>query len=171
MSKKEIIWTAFWLAILLSIVKGIVSGIWGYFHQPADIIHTDTVTIVRIDTMYVDRPTEVVRYVTRYDTIKEKDLIVIHDTTGEPAIVLPIEQTVYHDSTDKAVYDAYVSGYHAALDSIRIYCYDTETVITKIEREKASRFGAGIQLGIGMSAQGTAIPYLGIGIQYRLFGK
>lgn len=171
MSNKEIICTAFWLAILLSIIKGIASGVWGYFHQPADIIHTDTVTIVRIDTMYVDRPTEVVRYVTRYDTIKEKDLIVIHDTTGEPAIVLPIEQTVYHDSSGQATYDAYVSGYHAALDSIRIYSRNTETVITKIEREKTGRLGAGIQLGVGVSAQGIAAPYIGIGIQYRLFGN
>lgn len=132
---------------------------------------TDTITIVSHDTLIVSQPTEVVRYVVRKDTVFSTDIVYIEDTTGKPAYIVPIEQTIYHDSTANASYDAYISGYHAALDSISIYCRNVETVITIKEKEKAGRFGVGIQLGVGMSAQGVAAPYLGLGIQYRLLGK
>ena len=132
---------------------------------------TDTITIVTHDTMLVSQPTEVVRYVVRKDTVFTTDIVYIEDTTGKPAYIVPIEQTIYHDSTENASYNAYISGYHAALDSISILCTNKETIITRIEKEKASRFGVGIQFGVGMSAQGIAAPYLGIGVQYRLLGK
>lgn len=132
---------------------------------------TDTITIVTHDTLIVSQPTEVVRYIVRKDTVFTTDIVYIEDTTGKPAYIVPIEQTIYHDSTANASYDAYISGYHAALDSISIYCRNVETVITIKEKEKAGRFGVGIQLGVGMSAQGVAAPYLGLGIQYRLLGK
>lgn len=134
-----------------------------------EVVKTDTITIVRIDTMVVEKPTIVYKEIVRHDTIKIEDLVVVHDTTGQPSVILPIEQTVYHDSTETASYDAYVSGYHAALDSIFIYCQSKETIITKVEREKARRLGAGIQCGLGVSAQGLAAPYIGIGLQYRLW--
>ena len=132
---------------------------------------TDTITIVTHDTMIVSQPTEVIRYVVRKDTVFSTDIVYIEDTTSQPAFIVPIEQTIYHDSTENASYNAYISGYHAALDSISIFCTNKETIITRIEKEKASRFGVGIQLGVGMSAQGLAAPYLGIGVQYRLLGK
>ena len=89
--------------------------------EPTELIRTDTVTVIIRDTMVVEKPTEIYRYIIRYDTIRTNDIVIITDTvTGEQQAVVPIEQSVYADSTEKAKYTAYVSGYRAALDSIQI---------------------------------------------------
>lgn len=132
----------------------------------------DTVVLTRIDTFFVEKPTEIVRYVTRTDTIFETDttIKIITDTiSGASAAIIPIESVICQDSTQNAKYTAYLSGFRAALDSIEINCRNTETIITKIEREKARRLGVGVQLGVGLSPQGIAAPYVGIGLQYRLW--
>lgn len=137
----------------------------------------DTQIVEKWDTITIEKPYEIVRYIQRFDTIRIKgktdtinqqtEIAVLSDS----ALVFPIESIIYQDSTENAKYKAYLSGYRAALDSIEINCLQTETIITKIEREKAPKIGIGVQLGVGVSAQGIAVPYLGIGIQYRLFGK
>lgn len=147
---------------------------WQKNREQTDPISADTVVVTHIDTFFIDKPTEVVRYVTRHDTIFETDTaikIVFDSVSGQSAAIIPIESVIYQDSTENAKYTAYLSGYKAALDSIEINCLQTETIITKIEREKAPKIGVGVQLGVGVSAQGIAAPYLGIGVQYRLFGK
>ncbi len=147
---------------------------WQKNREQTDPISVDTVVLTHIDTFFIDKPTEIVRYVTRHDTIFETDTaikIVFDSVSGQSAAIIPIESIIYQDSTKNAKYTAYLSGYKAALDSIEINCLQTETIITKFEREKAPKIGVGVQLGVGVSAQGIAAPYLGIGIQYRLFGK
>lgn len=140
--------------------------------EPTEIVRTDTVVVKRWDTVTIEKPTEIVRYVVRHDTIRTSDIVIITDsTTNEPQAIIPIEQAVYQDSTENARYTAYISGFQAALDSINIFCKNTETVITNTERVKNSRFGVGVQFGVGVSPQGLAVPYLGVGVQYRLFGK
>ena len=138
--------------------------------QQTEIIRTDTLVVERWDTMVVEKPTERIRYVVSHDTATE--LVVITDTlTDSVKVVVPIEQAVYSDSTENATYTAFVSGYKAAIDSISIQCKNTETIITNTERVKNSRFGVGVQLGVGVSPKGVAAPYIGVGVQYRLFGK
>ena len=147
---------------------------WTIKHEKTEPISADTVVLTHIDTFFIDKPTEIVRYITRHDTIFETDTaikIVSDSVSGQSAAIIPIESVIYQDTTKTAKYTAYLSGYKAALDSIEINCLQTETIITKIEREKAPKIGVGVQLGVGVSAQGIAAPYLGIGIQYRLFGK
>lgn len=141
---------------------------WATKHQPTETIKTDTLVVVRWDTVTIEKPTEIMRYVYRNDTT----VVHIIDTNGnlKPAdAVIPIESVIYKDSTENAKYTAYLSGFRAALDSIEINCRNTETIITKIEREKARRLGVGVQLGVGLSPQGIAAPYVGIGLQYRLW--
>jgi hypothetical protein len=133
---------------------------------------TDTVILTYVDTFYFERPTEVVRYITRHDTIVCTDTtikIVIDTISGDSTAIIPIERAIYQDSTQNAKYTAYLSGFRANLDSIQINCLQTETIITKIEREKARKFGFGVQLGVGLSPQGIAAPYLGVGVQYRIW--
>ena len=140
--------------------------------EPTEIVRTDTLVIERLDTVTIEKPTEIVRYVVRHDTIRTNEIVIITDrATNEPQAIIPIEQAVFSDSTENAAYTAYISGFHAALDSITINCLNRETVITRIERVKNSRFGVGVQVGVGVSPQGLAVPYLGVGVQYMLFGK
>ena len=139
---------------------------------PGNLIRTDTLVIERWDTIRIEKPTEKTRYVYRTDTITLSDTtiqIIVDTANGSQAAIIPIERIIYRDSVRNAKYEAYLSGYRAALDSISINCLETERIITKIEREKARRLGVGIQLGVGVSAQGLAAPYAGVGIHYRLW--
>lgn len=145
---------------------------WAEKQPPIDNMAVDTVVLTRIDTFFVEKPTEIVRYVTRHDTIFETDttIKIIFDTiSGASAAIIPIESVIYQDSTQNVKYTAFLSGYRATLDSININCLQTETIITKIEREKARKIGVGVQLGVGLSPQGIAAPYIGIGVHYRLW--
>jgi hypothetical protein len=141
-----------------------------HFREHTEMV-TDTLIVERWDTVRIIEPTEIVRYVTRHDTIKLFDNLeplkptIIDDST----VVIPIESITYKDSTENAQYTAYISGFRAELDSININCKNTETVITNTIEIKPRRFGVGIQLGIGVSPQGVAAPYFGIGVQYRLW--
>lgn len=145
---------------------------WQKNREQTEPISADTVVLTHIDTFFIDKPTEIVRYVIRHDTIFETDtaIKIITDTiSGASAAIIPIESVIYQDSTQNAKYTAYLSGFRATLDSIQINCLQTETIITKIEREKARKIGIGVQLGVGLSPQGIAAPYLGVGVQYRIW--
>ena len=155
------------LAIALFAYLGGYKVATNHFREHTKLV-TDTLIVEHWDTVKIVEPTEVVRYVQRYDTIRLTDepLIVINiDSTA----IIPIEQAVYQDSTENAQYTAYVSGFRAELDSILINCKSTETVITNTIEIKPRRFGVGLQLGVGVSPQGVAAPYLGVGVYYRLW--
>lgn len=101
---------------------------------------TEPDTIVVRDTIVKTKPKEVVKYIVKYDTLKiainaipdalkaAADTLTI-GTENKPLsaqetanldsieICLPIEQKEYRDST----YQAWISGYHAKLDSIKIF--------------------------------------------------
>lgn len=158
-----------WL-VLLSVVLSFVGGwkIGRDYDSNGSTIVSDTVVLERWDTVEISVPTEIVRHVVKYDTISIAEMVVVPDSGGS-AVVLPIEQSVYSDSTEKTAYTAYVSGYNAVLDSISIDCRNTETIITNIVEKQPRRIGAGIQVGVGVSAKGVAVPYLGIGLQYRIW--
>lgn len=162
-----------WLMFLLGLIAffGGFEAAKHHFVDKNDKV-TDTIVIYRWDTITINQPTEVIRYVYRYDTIRDSSITFIVDTnSASPTAIIPIERTIYRDSVKNAKYEAFLSGFHASLDSINIECLAKESVITIKEREKASRWGVGIQAGVGISAQGIAAPYVGIGVQYRLFGK
>lgn len=109
-------------------------------------------TITRVKPVYIASTPEI-----------RTDTLYLHDTIAVP---VPIERRVYADSNYRAV----VSGWHPSLDSISVY---PETRIITIERERVekerSRWGLGIQAGAGLSANGSAVPYVGVGVQYNLF--
>ena len=142
--------------------------------KPKNPERTDTVVVTRVDTFFFDRPTEIVRYVVRHDTLKKVEFVSITDSallrkfdSLNLEITIPISQAIYLDTTNTAKYEAFVSGYDAMLDSIRIECLQTETTIRI--KEPPRRFGVGVQLGVGFSAQGVAAPYLGVGVHYRIW--
>lgn len=116
------------------------------------VVEYRTDTITRVKPVYI-ASTPIVRY----DTLRLRDTI---------AVPVPIERRVYADSNYRAV----VSGWHPSLDSISVY---PKTRVITIERERVekerSRWGLGIQAGAGLSANGAAVPYVGVGVQYNLF--
>lgn len=161
------------LLLLVGLAIALFAYIGGYkmaknhFRENTKLV-TDTLIVERWDTVKIFEPHEVVRYVQRYDTIRLTDeprIVITIDSTA----IIPIEQAVYQDSTDNAQYTAYVSGFRAELDSININCKNTETIITNTIEIKPRRFGVGLQLGVGVSPQGVAAPYLGVGVHYRLW--
>lgn len=85
--------------------------------------------------------------------------------TGEPedsvAVEIPIVQRHYRDST----YEAWVSGYDARLDSVRVFA--PTTVITRREWKPPKRWHVGVTAGYGYGPRGVQ-PYVGIGITYSI---
>lgn len=116
------------------------------------IVEYRTDTITRVKPVYIASTPKI-----RTDTLYLRDTI---------AVPVPIERRVYADSNYRAV----VSGWHPSLDSISVY---PETRVITIERERVekerSRWGLGVQAGAGLSANGVAVPYVGVGVQYNLF--
>ena len=121
-------------------------------YKPRVIVEYRRDTITRVKPVYIASTPEI-----RVDTLRVRDTI---------ALPVPIERRVYADSNYRAV----VSGWHPSLDSISVY---PETRVITIERERVekerSRWGLGIQAGAGLSANGVAVPYVGVGVQYNLF--
>lgn len=77
-------------------------------------------------------------------------------------VEIPITQSVYEDSTYRAV----ISGYHISLDEMTVY--PRREVVTINNRQKPKRWSIGIQAGYGITPAGFQ-PYLGVGITCNLF--
>ena len=150
--------------------------------------HRDTVRVTVVDTVRVyksvPKDSVVIRYITQRlpvvddkednfpnkgnnneQNIPQSDNNVAENIPDSADVVIPITQKVYDDST----YTAYVSGYNPQLDSL-IFRMPRE-VITIKECQKPKRWGVGLQVGYGMTVNGTPqfSPYIGIGVSYNLF--
>ncbi|MBO8467537.1 MAG: hypothetical protein IAB99_07215 [Bacteroidetes bacterium] len=92
-----------------------------------------------------------------------RDTVMVRDTAY---VVVEREQRHYQGDD----YDAWVSGWRPALDSIRVYPetrYITSEYISVTSRK---RWGIGIQAGYGVSLPGgkaQIAPYIGVGISYN----
>jgi len=155
-------------------IKNIISGLiiaiiiffGGYFARGKRIVErvtnvTDTVTIVKIDTLTITDT----KYITRtlLDTIRVPfyDTLYSNDTI---CLELPREQKRY---VQRGVYDAWVSGYSPTLDSIQVYPKVTTKIITV--KERGSKFGVGLLGGVSVGSERGLYPFFGIGVYYQLF--
>lgn len=131
---------------------------------PVEPLSRDTVIVTHIDTIVREKP--VYYATTRVDTIRVPvvDTLRLRDTLWAE---LPREQRAYRDSR----YDAWVSGYDPALDSIRIYApVQIVTVTEKVPVTRRTHWGIGINAGYGATLQDKAVrlsPYIGIGVSYN----
>ena len=138
-------------------------------------IKTEEATTTVVDTIpkFIDQPIPRDSIVLRYKTIK----VPVYDTISvfrsdtllvdSVNVEIPITQKIYCDST----YQAWVSGYEPALDSIRIFqpiTTITNTITNTEIRYKAKRWGLGVQVGMGITPTKVE-PYIGIGVSYNLF--
>lgn len=128
-----------------------------------EVVQSDTVTLVRVDTIVVEKPVPVRVIEKRTDT-----LTVYQD--GDTVLVpVPISQYAFRDS----LYSLDVSGFHVSVDRMEVYprtIYKMiNTNIVRTEKDNR-RWGLGIQAGFGYYfGSGKPSPYVGIGIQYSLW--
>lgn len=151
-----------YLGLLLIFLLGAGLGFWLRGKLPAKpvepVVQTDTLYLR--DTIRIDRPVPVPKPVyLPSDTVR---LVTVQHDTVE--VVVPMEQKHYRDS----LYDAWISGYRANLDSLHVYPVTKVITTTITVREKTKRWGIGPQIGVGLSPKGAAVPYVGIGISYNL---
>ena len=120
-----------------------------------------------IDTIKVSVPiprdSVVLKYETVYlpivpDTVTVNDTVTItqHDSIR---VSIPISQKIYEEEE----YTAWISGYHASLDSLELHI--PTTVITRTEKTPWFELSAGLQGGATWIPQQGIRPYIGIGIQ------
>lgn len=151
------------LTSILLIACCIISFLGGYDYASKHCYNVSTVTdtILERDTI-ISVPDTVYRTVAMGEkTVK----VVIHDTlfkTDTVEIALPFVQREYRDSN----YNAWVSGYEPALDSIQVFPR-TMTVKERVTvKERSRRWGVFGGVGIGVSDRIT--PCVGVGIGYRI---
>ena len=130
-------------------------------------------TSVRIDTVKVNVPipidSVVVRTETAYLPVVKTDTIYAENYAQNSddfirdsiAVEVPITQKVYEDS----LYKAWVSGFHASLDSIRLYNRTNTITITKTIRKKWS---LGLGAGVSLGTDGRLTPGITLSVQRSL---
>lgn len=163
-------------ALTTTMLVVVASLIYHGCDRTSSVIETEDVTESVTDTIphVIENPepkdSVILRYVTVKipvnDTIQEiaVDTLIDNDSV---AIEIPITQKTYQDST----YQAWVSGYMPALDSIRIYqpvTTITHTITNTEIKYKTNRWGLGLQVGMGVTPSKIE-PYIGIGITYNIF--
>lgn len=127
--------------------------------EAQSLIIRDTTVLSRVDTISVPQPIFITKET--IDTMLVPVYIPMRDTVFIP---IPREQAYYKDET----YEAWVSGYKPALDSINVYRrLETITIFTEKEVKVQSHWGLGISAGYGMGKDGLS-PYIGVGISYNL---
>lgn len=128
-----------------------------------EVVHADTVTIVRVDTVVVEKPVPV-RVVE-----KRTDTLTVYRGTDTLYVPVPIRQYQFRDS----LYSLDVSGYHVSVDRLEVYprtIYRTINTTTERTVTDKKRWGMGVQAGYGYNfGTGKPAPYVGVGIQYSLW--
>lgn len=129
---------------------------------PKTITRTDTITIVKIDTISHTQVVYRERWHVRTDTIIHQinDTLAVH-------VPIPIDKYIF---TDDSTYSAEVSGYGVALDKMDVFrktVWQT-TTIDRVVISKPKRWGLGVQLGYGIGFDGKPQPYIGVGISCNL---
>ena len=114
-------------------------------------ITSDTVYVTVYDTLFVDRPVPIERRIvdTVYMRMEDRNLS------------LPVEQLRYNKD---GVYDIWVSGVKASLDSVKVYVPTTERTVTRtVTVERVGRGSWACVPYMGFKAfEGTVSPNIGL---------
>lgn len=151
--------------IVLFNLKGCDNRFFG--NKPDDV---DAVT-VRVDTLrdtvFVSKPVAVtdtiVRWIARKPILVHDTILMLRDSDElyslNDSVLIPISSKTY---TDDSTYTAWVSGYEAQLDSIRVY---RQTIAKTISVTSRKRWSYGIQGGLYVTPRGVQ-PGIGFGLTY-----
>lgn len=129
--------------------------------QTEFIVNTDTLTVR--DTIIERHPVYVTQTKTDTMLVAVRDTVMVRDTAY---VVVEREQRHYHGDD----YDAWVSGWRPALDSIMVYPETRYITSESISVTSRKRWGIGLQAGYGVvvsSGQIRAFPYIGVGVSYN----
>lgn len=130
------------------------------YFTPVAVDHKDTVVLTRIEVDTLYKIDTLFQTKLKVKEIKSIDTLIVKDT------LLVREQKTYSDS----LYTAWISGYDACLDSIRLYNRTSlvNTIKTKEIHVKTRDcpISFGVQAGYGYPCG----AYIGIGISYRILG-
>jgi hypothetical protein len=168
--------TALALAIFATFwfVLGGVCGFFaakGIYDQPIiESVTRDTVTITDTVIQYAPKPVSVERVRTEYkwlpvvrtDTVTRTDYIAYHDTA---LVEVPITSKHYQSPE----YDAWVSGYEASLDSIKVYSKETVITETITRMKPPNRLSLDIEAGADyLTAQKEMATFAFGDLTYRI---
>lgn len=126
--------------------------------EKEEIQITDTITIIKRDTITIISPQPVIRYVDRIvrDTLYNTDSVLV-------PVDVPIETKVYQDSNYRAI----ISGYRPQLDSISIFNKNQIQTINKITyKTKKWNFSPSVGIGYGMFGKRIDM-YVGFSLNYN----
>ena len=186
------------ITLLLSLFVGIFLGmILTRLSQPKvitkEIVKTDTLTIVKVDTNRYDKPKAINQIITGVDVsfqpyaffdIDDNSGINLNsylnslnlnlNSSGEELYNRWVKgqgQTFYHTTKlyQDSTFKAQVSGINANLDFIEVYPKTITEYITTTEymREKPKKWGIGPQVGVGV-VDNRIHTYIGFGIHYNM---
>lgn len=152
------------------ICKPIKSSIPSYDVIRDTVIYNDTIAYYKPipkDSIIVRYRTDILPVANKVSKRDDNDDSLLSQSVEQvggdsAAVVIPITQKVYEDST----YKAWVSGYEPQLDSI--FVYQKTQVINHYIREKPKYWGIGLQIGYGCTGKELR-PYIGIGVNYNIF--
>ena len=176
-----------WLSVITFIFSILCSFLLGIFlcktvHPSLHSTLYDTLVVV--DTIRCDvvdcRDSVVLRYISQKlpisndlnsdssDSMKlspcssDSISLVLRDSS---TVIIPIVSKKYEDS----LYTAYVSGYHARLDSIFIYPIRTTIRDRPTSKTRDKNFGVGFSIGTGYGFSSRKFePFVGISIHYNI---
>ena len=112
-------------------------------------IVTDTVYVTRVDTVYVTRP-----------VVKERVVVdTVYVETEKGSLSLPLEQLRYEE---KGRFEAWVTGFHVSLDSVKLYDKVVERTVTRTVRTEAKQRYACVPYMGFKAFEGTVSPNIGL---------
>ena len=147
-----------WVFAFLLVVCAII--IHDRYFTPMAVDHKDTVVLTRIEVDTLYKIDTLFQTKLKVKEIKSIDTLIVKDT------LLVREQKTYGDS----LYTAWISGYDACLDSIRLY--NKTSIVNTIKTKEIHVKTRDCPISFGVQA-GYGYPcgaYIGIGISYRILG-
>lgn len=126
-----------WVTIIVLSVIIIVLCCVGRKVEVIEKYHTDTLRIVRVDT--------IIKYKTKY--IKERVVDTIYVEKETEKIALPRVQRHFRE---KSLYDAWISGYEPLIDSIKVYPKTEYTTITNNITKEVTPLTWNLYIGGGL---------------------
>lgn len=164
MKTADIRWWVFLFVFVAILIAGSFYAGIRYEKSRETEVQRDTVQVVRIDTIKVEKPVYITERQTDTLFVAIKDTIRINDTLYQP---VPKTQRMYEKDS---LYRAWVSGYKPQLDSIYVFPKTITETITETIRIPPRRWGVGVIGGYGVGKNGFS-PYIGVGVYYDLFKR
>lgn len=161
MSERQTLFANGLLLMVFMVVLGFIIGRECQQKLPVEPIKTKVDTLVIYDTITQIQPISVERRVVEKQLVPVIDSVKIHDTLF---VYLDREQVVWQDSLSVV----YASGINPQVDSVKHFIQDRFiTIETQVPVKVRSRWGLGLQAGMGAGKDGLT-PYVGVGLNYNL---